>query len=440
MKKRTVLLVLALAMTVLFVVGCGKDSSTAAQAPATTTPATPAPAAPAPAPAPAAEVARGQVDVADLEDGVYFAMEDEFASSGWKYAVTVVIEDGKIADVDWNGVHVNAGASKKSVDKAGRYNMVRFGGAQAEWYEQAERTEAYLLETQDPYAITYTDDQGHTDDIAGVSIHVVEMYDLVEKALAAGPVGVGPYTDGAYFAIADSYPSSGWKEYVSLTVLNGRIAAVNWSAVNREGLDKKTQDKAGNYQMVARGGAQAEWYVQAERAEAHLMDLQDPSAFTYDDGGYTDDVAGVSIHVDALADLAGEALAAGPVELGSYADGGYYASEDAFASSGWKGFVSLFVRDGNIVNVYWSAVNENGDDKKAFDMAGNYQMVARGGAIDEWYVQAARTEAHLLETQDPSAISYKDDNGHTDDIAGVTIHVNDFYALVEKALAAGPRS
>ena len=443
MKKLTiVMMVFALAMTALVMVGCAKETAPSAQAPATPAPAAaaPAPAAPA-APAPAAPAASdSDFSVADYADGIYFAMEDGFASSGWKYAVTVEIKGGKFVDVEWNGINVNAGAPKKDVDKAGRYNMVKFGGAQAEWYEQAEKTEAYLLKTQDPTAITYTDDSGHTDDIAGVSIHVVEMYDLVNKALAAGPVGVGPYTDGSYFAIADSYPSSGWKEYVSLTVLNGRIAGVNWSAVNKQGDDKKAYDKAGNYKMVQFGGAQAEWYEQAEKAEAYLLEVQDTNAITYkDDNGHTDDIAGVSIHVDALFDLAAEALEAGPVEIGPYADGGYYAIDDAFGSSGWKGYVSLFVKDGNIVNVYWSALNEAGDDKKVYDMEGNYKMVQFGGAIDEWYVQAQRAESYLLSTQDPTAISYKDDNGHTDDIAGVTIHVNDFYGLVEKALAAGPK-
>lgn len=436
MRKRSILLlVLALSMTALFMVGCAKESEPASAAPAA--PAAPAPAAAAPAPAPAPAASD---EPESYVDGIYFAMDEEFGSSGWKYAVTVTVQGGKIADVDWNGLNVNAGVSKKVYDKAGKYNMVKFGGAQAEWYEQAERAEAYLIETQDPSAITYIDDAGHTDDIAGVSIHVVEMFDLVEKALAAGPAGIGPYMDGAYFAMADEYPSSGWKEYVSLTVLNGRIAAVNWSAVNKKGDDKKPYDKAGNYNMVKFGGAQAEWSEQAKAAEDYLIEIQDPSDITYkDDEGHTDDIAGVSIHVDALFDLAAEALENGPVELGPYADGGYYASEDEFSSSGWKGYVSLLVKDGNIVNVFWSAVNEAGDDKKTYDMEGNYQMVARGGAIDEWYVQAQRVEDYLLETQDPKAITYKDDEGHTDDIAGATIHVNDFYTLVEKALAAGPK-
>ncbi|MDD3366880.1 MAG: hypothetical protein PHS67_06440, partial [Sphaerochaetaceae bacterium] len=79
------------------------------------------------------------------------------------------------------------------------------------------------------------------------------------------------------------------------------------------------------------------------------------------------------------------------------------------------------------------------DDKKVYDRDGKYNMVKFGGAIDEWFVQAKRVEQHLLATQDPKDITYTDAEGHTDDIAGATIHVNEFYTLVEKALANGPK-
>jgi len=372
-------------------------------------------------------------------DGIYYAADDAFGSSGWKEVVTLEVKGGKIVSVDWNAVHLNGGADKKTYDKAGKYKIVAFGKAQAEWYQQAEKAEAYLLATQDPKKITYKDDQGHTDDIAGVSIHVNALFDLATEALAAGPVGRGPYQDGAYVAVDGEYSSSGWKEYVALTVVNGRIASVNWSAINKTGDDKKVYDKAGKYNMVAYGKAQAEWYQQAEKAEAYLLATQDPKKITYkDDQGHTDDIAGVSVHVNALFDLAAEALAAGPTTLGSYADGGYYASDAEFAN-GWKGYVSLLVNNGNLVSVYWSALNEANEDKKVYDMAGKYNMVAYGKAQAEWYQQAQKAEAYLLDTQSTSKITFKDEAGHTDDIAGVSIHVGDFYALVDQALKAGPK-
>ncbi len=371
------------------------------------------------------------------EDGIYFAAEENFASNGWKYVVTLVVEDGNITSADWNGVNVSAGFAKKDVDKAGKYGMKQIAGTELNWYEQAAIAEQYLLDTQDPTQITYKDEEGHTDDIAGVSVHVVEFFELAEQALENGPVGRGMYEDGAYFYSDAQFPSSGWKDYVSLTVINGNIVGVNWSAINKMGQDKKAYDAAGKYNMVEFGGAQANWSEQAEKAEKYLMETQDPSQISYkDENGHTDDIAGVSVHVNALFDLAQAALEAGPVEMGPYTDGGYYASYDEFAN-GWKEYVSLFVKDGNIVDVYWSALNEAGDDKKDYDMAGNYKLVELGGAQAEWYEQAALAEQHLIETQDVTAITYKDDNGHTDDIAGVSVHVNGLYELAAKALENG---
>ena len=377
---------------------------------------------------------------ADLKDGIYFAMDEEFASSGWKETVTLTVSGGKITKADWNGVNVSGGADKKTFDKAGKYNMVKFGKAQAEWSVQAEKAEKHLVSTQDPTAISYKDDDGHTDDIAGVSVHVNGFFALAEKALAGGPVGRGSYSDGAYVAIDDEFASSGWKEYVSLTVLNGRIAAINWSALNRTGDDKKAVDMAGAYNMVKFGNAQDEWTVQANRAESYLVEKQDLKAITYKDAeGHTDDIAGVSIHVNSMYALVEEALASGAQKIGPYANGTYYASEDAFGSNGWKGFVSLFVSNGNIVQVYYSGVNEAGDDKQVFASEGKYGMIKGSKIGKEWHEQAQTTEAYLIATQDPKKIKFSNAEGNTDAIAGVSMHVGDFFSLAEKALAAGPK-
>lgn len=422
-KKNTAIIVLLGILSALFFIGCSKEETKTEEAVV-----------------PASQVVESKVtsSTAGYEDGIYFAMDEAFASSGWKETVTITVSGGKITDVDWNGVNIAAGVDKKTYDQAGKYNMVKFGKAQAEWYQQAQKAEAYLIANQDPTSISYTDSEGHTDDIAGVSVHVNSFFDLAAKALASGPVGRGQYADGAYFAIDESFGSSGWKEYVSVTVLNGRIASVSWSGVNKTGDDKKAFDMAGNYNMVKFGKAQAEWYQQAQKAEEFLIAKQDLNAITYsDDQGHTDDIAGVSIHVNSFYALVEKALAAGPVSLGSFADGGYYASEDAFGSSGWKGFVSLFVKNGNLVSVNWSGVNEAGDDKKQFAADGKYGMVKASALGKEWHEQASAVETYLLSTQDPKKISYKDESGHTDDIAGASIHVMDFYSLVEKALASG---
>ena len=371
------------------------------------------------------------------EDGIYFATEDGYASNGWKSVVTIVVDNGKITDVDWNGANVTAGPAKKLVSEAGNYGMKNIAKSQGYWHEEAAKAEQYLIDTQDPSAITYKDADGHTDDIAGVSIHVSDFFTTAQKALANGPVGRGMYEDGVYFMADSEFPETGWKEYVALTVINGYIVSADWSGVNKMGEDKKLYDAAGKYNMVEFGGAQADWSVQAAKAEQYLLDVQDPTKIGYkDEEGHTDDIAGVSVHVSGLMNLADAALKAGPVTVGPYKDGGYYASSDV-EDNGWKDYVSLFVKNGNIVEVYWSALNADGEDKQEFDKAGNYNMVKFGGAQADWHVQAALAEQNLIDTQDINAITYKDDEGHTDDIAGVSIHVSGFYELVAEAFNNG---
>lgn len=243
------------------------------------------------------------------EDGFYFAQEDGFSEkTGWKYIALLKIEDGEIVEAIWDGAHKDAGTSKKTQSKAGEYGMVEHGDAQAYWFEQAEKVEAALLETQDPTAIEY-DKDGYTDTISGVSIHINEFLGLAEKALTEGPSGRGMYEDGAYHAELDEF-SHGWKDYVDLTVIGGYIVAAHWDAYPEEGdMHKYEYSKEGKYGMVENGGAQSQWWEQVDKAEAYLLEIQDPSKIEYtSEEGHVDSISGVTIHVKELFGLAEEAL------------------------------------------------------------------------------------------------------------------------------------
>lgn len=412
-KKRTYICLLALGLIAL-IVSCSRSQGTSSVS--------------APSPAPSA-----QSSGTEYSDGLYFAASDSFASNGWKDVVFLTVKDGKIASVDWNGVHESGGADKKAYDQAGKYRMVAYGGAKAEWYEQAHLVEQYIVETQSVSV---------PDTVAGASISIEPVFSLITAALASGPLGdtgTIEYPDGTYFAIQDSYPASGWKEFVSLNVLHGRIVNVVWNALDRESKDKKAYDRAGNYKMVAYGGASAEWYEQAQLIEEFLIKEQDVGAFALRSDGKSDVVAGASISVDSFIALASQALADGPQASGPYADGRYAALSEDFSSSGWKGAVSLYVHNGNIVNVYWSGINAAGDEKQTYAADGKYKMVEFGGALAEWDKQAQAVEKFLVETQDLTAFGVTAD-GHTDAVAGATIAIDEFIELVDTALAAGPRS
>lgn len=246
-----------------------------------------------------------------LADGIYFASDDAFdAESGWKSVVTIEVAGGKITTVDWNGANIAAGKDKKTTSADGEYGMVEFGKASSEWHEQAALAEAYLIENQSLANLT-TDAEGKTDAVTGVTIAVSDYTALVEKALAAGPVGTGKFVDGTFYAEEAAFNAeNGWKENASFTVINGFVVAANWSGTSEATTkDKKTFSADGEYKMVEFGKAIAEWHEQAALVEGFLVDSQDFDAITLTDAdGHTDAVAGVSMKVLSFVDLAKQAL------------------------------------------------------------------------------------------------------------------------------------
>ncbi|UWG95446.1 hypothetical protein LPY66_10965 [Dehalobacter sp. DCM] len=252
----------------------------------------------------------GSAQQGKYKDGIYYAQGDGY-EKGYEYFVKLEVKKGKIVSAEWNAFTINGGKDKLTLSKDGQYPMVANGGAQAEWHEQASKTTAYLIETQDPTKIAYKDNEGHTDDIAGVSIHVNGFFELAQKALAGTPVAKGAYKDGIYYA-QDKAFEKGFKTAVNIVVVNGTIVGADWDAIaeKEDDPDKDALSKSGGYPMVKNGGAQADWHVQAQKAEAYLLSTQDPSKINYKDAeGHTDDIAGVSIHVSEFFTLAQEALA-----------------------------------------------------------------------------------------------------------------------------------
>lgn len=251
-------------------------------------------------------------------------------------------------------------------------------------------------------------------------------------AATNAPAEAGQYQDGTYFGTIEADAETGWQTYALLTVEGGKITKADWNAFNvkNAGDLKKKVSEDGNYGLVAKGGAQAEWHEQAAKAEAYLIEKQDPAAITTDAEGHTDAISGVSVHVNDFTAAAQAALAAGPAEAGSYKDGGYTAEGEMDATSGWKSTVALTVANGNVVAVKFSGVNAAGDDKQ-YSVDGKYGMKA-GGAQSEWHEQIAQAEKYFLENK--GAAPALDAEGKTDAISGVSIHVGEYFTLAEKAL------
>lgn len=243
----------------------------------------------------------------------------------------------------------------------------------------------------------------------------------------------GQYQDGTYYGTAPADEETGWQSFVLLTVEGGKITKADWDAFNvkNAGDLKKKVSEDGNYGLVSKGGAQAEWHEQAANAEAFLIEKQDPAAVVVNAEGKTDAISGVSVGVSDFVAAAQAALAAGPTEAGPYKDGGYKAEGEMDAESGWKSTVALTVANGNIVAANFSGVNAAGDDKKQYSVDGKYGMKA-GGASAEWHEEIALAEKYFLDNKGTAPTL--DAEGKTDAISGVSINVGEYFTLAEKAL------
>jgi len=295
MKKATVILSSALILGLL--AGCGNNTN---NAPAATN-------APAETTAPAANASNAPAD-AKYQDGTYYGTAEVDAQTGWQTYVLLTVEGGKITKADWNAFNVNnAGDLKKKVSEDGKYGMKEKGGAQAEWHEQAAKAEAFLIEKQDPAAIT-VNAEGKTDAVSGVSVGVSDFVAAAQAALAAGPAQAGPYKDGGYHAEGAEFdPNNGFKSTVDITVANGNIVAAKFSGVNEAGEDKQQYSADGKYGMKEKGGSQAEWHEEIIAAQKHFVENQG-TAPTLDAEGKTDAISGVTISVGEYFTLAAKAL------------------------------------------------------------------------------------------------------------------------------------
>lgn len=356
-------------------------------------------------------------------------------SHGWQYGGQLIILNGTIVDANFNAVSISQlDENGKFADKKGlldTYGM-KNGGATYEWYEHANMVGEYVVATQG-FDVNYIDDKGHTDSIAGVSIHVNEM-ETVFNILTSE----SKYQDGIYYASEEDYnANTGWKHHVVVKVQNGRIAEAKWDGTHRiPQLSKFTQSETGKYGMVEYGGAQAGWYDQAKATELYLLNTQTAevgSDFYTDESGHTDAIAGVSIYVKGYFDLVKKALSAEPIKSGDYTDGYYSATLDP-DSNGYSYTGEFIIVNGTIVSANFNASSTDNEgnpiDKKG--LKENYGMKNSGAAM-EWYEHANLVEDYVLTNQSFN-VSYTDEEGHTDSIAGVSIHVNEMNEVFNKAL------
>lgn len=224
------------------------------------------------------------------------------------FAAITVDADGKIVACDLDtasnsiaftadGKAVAATEFKTKYEQGNDYNMVTYGGAAKEWYEQADAFETVVAgkTLEEVTALVGEDKKGNSDVIAaGCTIMINEFVAAIEKAYVAAAdsnvtaedtLKVTAYTEATG---TDATADKDGSNKVATTVFgaavdaNGKVVAAASDCVElaftfdtkgastldttKAVLSKKEQGT--NYGMVAYGGAAKEWFEQAAAFDA----------------------------------------------------------------------------------------------------------------------------------------------------------------------------
>lgn len=235
------------------------------------------------------------------KDGFYQAADNK--NGEWTYFMTFEVKDGKIANVNYDGVNLRKGDAefKKVQSETGKYVM----GADKEWHEQAKLIEDYIVEHQGLDGVKF-DNEGKSDAIAGATIHYSDTEELLKKALEAGPVEKGDMKDGVYFkeAAADD---KGYVYSLGFLVNQGHILAATADAHGTKGDSKgkykSDMAKAEPSEYDLGKDAVASYDKQALAVADYLIKNQTLDNVELNDEGKTDSISGATITVKPWVEL-----------------------------------------------------------------------------------------------------------------------------------------
>ncbi len=116
------------------------------------------------------------------KDGYFYAEQADFdAKTGWKDTVVVVVANGTIVDVLWNGISKDPKKKSKLVEaQTGKYGMGKVA-KKGEWNVQAEAAAKALVQAGDPAKIALKAN-GTSDAVSGASI-TLNLVPLAIEAL-----------------------------------------------------------------------------------------------------------------------------------------------------------------------------------------------------------------------------------------------------------------
>lgn len=157
-----------------------------------------------------------------FDDGVYFAIEQEFDDRGWKPMATVIVEQGKISKAFYD--EINEDDQLKSFDQDYLERWKEKGGENL-LSAEPELVES-LVDKQDPDKV---------DAVSGATSTSEKFKQLISDALEESPQSEKDdgYYDGLFKAEGE-FDERGWKAYVAVIVEDGKITNAYYDEVNKD--------------------------------------------------------------------------------------------------------------------------------------------------------------------------------------------------------------
>ena len=156
--------------------------------------------------------------VPGLQDGEYKRTAEDAEEDGYVDFVEIVVEDGWITAVKWDGIHRNThtGRAEDSLAK-------EEPGKEAVWARQAYAMEQKLEEIQDPFLIPVKSN-GKTEMVSGVTIDVRMFIQLA--ALCIEDAKQTDSDDTASLSVPDVVVSAQGEQMVSVIAIGGKDSGI----------------------------------------------------------------------------------------------------------------------------------------------------------------------------------------------------------------------
>ena len=237
-----------------------------------------------------------------LKDGV-FEIVGEPDAKGYTSKTVVTVKGGKITEVVWDCID-QEGKAKSIMSQNGEYVMSETG---LTWYEQAQLLAQNVIANQGVSSLIMNE-AGKIDSIAGVSISINSFVSQVEEALlissGAKEQVVATLKDGIYEIVGEP-DAKGYTSKTVVTIEGGKITAVVWDSIDKDGKLKSVMSQNGEYVMTETG---LTWFEQAQLLAQNVINNQGVSALKMDEQGKIDSIAGVSISINSFVSQVEEAL------------------------------------------------------------------------------------------------------------------------------------